>query len=890
MSICSGINNVVNYTYSDEPTLLSPNASIITQQVQQDFRFRTFFNGNGILIDETSNPGGITISYTGAPGAGYNFFNNSIMNSSANVYDSISGNNVFFRPLIEGPGIDIVESSGITISATPYTYSTVNNNFDATLLSPTTPFNFRFKGLVQGTNIVFDEVTSPGNIRISSISQIQLQENNTLFVDEQFGSDFTGTRERRDLPYRTITQAANDALTGDTIYVLPGNYTDSITISTSLNFHLVDGANWLSSNAPLLTVNGSFTVSFSGDGVYTSSLIGASIITGNPSNVYFSGKELNILNSSTGFNLTNSNLYVDVPLINGTGSATLTSLTCTSLFNIKIVSGVLRTFARLLSASGPLNYELNTNLLGITTNNTIGIDYSGEYSNISINANVSNIVLNGLMINVVDTNASINTKSQVHFCFNSHSTYVNGDPFISLNSTKTLNFVPQAFIKSDNFIISQMSSLANPNFIFSNGGDINVTIKNLELLSATNNGNLAQVTGAFTLSSDRVNWISNFVNATECYISCNDFSWHGIMNSTNGFIKSESMNGFANAQITGTWEIDSNKITITGTNSVTMIQPTNITIRANSLQFNTSTSNLAINIQPTNSLTLKVASLVFTYSGSHNLINNFGRLLINSNFIKDLVFINYAECTISCDYLKCENFTSNFVFDNRGTSTLNLGLVEIDNFPNMFTNLGETNIVIQKLIHQSSSISSNVFRSSGTINLTINEIIYNPTISGTFLIMNAGGGNFFTKRISSSTLATNVIHTFGNSNINVKVDYGLINCRFIDISSSTSKTIVSCEDMERNANGEIIRINTSPSGIIDIKGTYRTLGPNVIQNSGTLRLSLSSAKLISTSACILSTTPSLRINTIPSSAKFAPSGSSISVVPSGSLFVDPLLE
>lgn len=67
--------------------------------------------------------------------------------------------------------------------------------------------------------------------------------NNTVFVDQAFGSDSTGLRERLDLPFQTITAAQTAALSGDTIHVFPGTYTDYNLGKYGVSFYFSLGAN-----------------------------------------------------------------------------------------------------------------------------------------------------------------------------------------------------------------------------------------------------------------------------------------------------------------------------------------------------------------------------------------------------------------------------------------------------------------------------------------------------------------------------------------------------------------------------------------------------------------------------------------------------------------------
>lgn len=64
----------------------------------------------------------------------------------------------------------------------------------------------------------------------------------TLFVDAIFGNDSTGTRERFDLPFRTISAATTAAGVGDTIHVRPGSYNENIILKDGVNIYAELGA------------------------------------------------------------------------------------------------------------------------------------------------------------------------------------------------------------------------------------------------------------------------------------------------------------------------------------------------------------------------------------------------------------------------------------------------------------------------------------------------------------------------------------------------------------------------------------------------------------------------------------------------------------------------
>jgi hypothetical protein len=64
----------------------------------------------------------------------------------------------------------------------------------------------------------------------------------TLFVDAVFGNDGTGTREKFDLPFLTISAAITAANIGDTVHVRPGSYAENIVLKDGVNIYAEIGA------------------------------------------------------------------------------------------------------------------------------------------------------------------------------------------------------------------------------------------------------------------------------------------------------------------------------------------------------------------------------------------------------------------------------------------------------------------------------------------------------------------------------------------------------------------------------------------------------------------------------------------------------------------------
>lgn len=120
------------------------------------------------------------------------------------------------------------------------TYSTLSfPGATATVVAQKVGNDFRFKPLVEGPGINLDD---NGNAIIISGSSIFV--NNTLYVDAEFGNDSTGAREMPSRPYATILQAFIDALPGDTIVVRPGAYSilSRIPLVNNVHFYFELGA------------------------------------------------------------------------------------------------------------------------------------------------------------------------------------------------------------------------------------------------------------------------------------------------------------------------------------------------------------------------------------------------------------------------------------------------------------------------------------------------------------------------------------------------------------------------------------------------------------------------------------------------------------------------
>jgi hypothetical protein len=194
--MCEPSNEIdpgVVYTYSN--TLSPFDASVVDVKIGNDFRFRPFFAGSGIIIDQTTNPGAITVTATNTP-LSYTF---STLGGDATLVGSLVGTDFRFRGLSQGQNIAFDNSNPnfLQISSIPYTYSTITVTPPSVSVVATQLGNdFRFRPLIAGTGIAFDTTTTPNAITISSTaaadtySTIPVASTTASVVAAKVGNDF----------------------------------------------------------------------------------------------------------------------------------------------------------------------------------------------------------------------------------------------------------------------------------------------------------------------------------------------------------------------------------------------------------------------------------------------------------------------------------------------------------------------------------------------------------------------------------------------------------------------------------------------------------------------------------------------------------------------------
>ena len=887
------------YTYSTLQTTPGYNATVVDVQQGFDFPFKPFFAGNGIQIEEVTNPGAITVTYTGAPGQPYTYSTQTP--GDATVVGTQIGTNFGFKPINGGTNIDVSEVAGAVVIDGPTYASNVVVGSDANITAAQVGNEFRFKPLNAGTNITIDEVTLPGAITISASGTFSLFQNNTLFVDQQYGSNITGTRERRDLPYQTITAAYNAAQSGDQIRIFPGFYSESLTVSLPvLNFYLEDGATWSSiANNPVITFLGGNSYAIDGHGSFNTSLVNGGIITslGGP---YIQFKANFVLNANlaTAFRLGNASADIHVPLIIGNGPIlTASNVVANSVSSITLNSDKIDNTNALFAISGTdmIDLKITTNYL--KTFGSLAGQCNCAMASIVLKSNYAEFTPTGLgtaAIVINDTSVNNLSKSLVDVEFDIATILANNSPFVRITSTKTQpNLYPRFHGKFDNFTALNVANL--PMFD-TNGGDVYIDANIVSNSGNSTNGYFANVLGSLYLDVKNFSWIFsgnvNCITATNCFIKADSFIWTGLLTSSNGYIKAQSLTGLTECQLTGVWDIDTNEFIMSGT-AATLINSTVgvISIKSNLLRLTTA-SNLAIS----SSATIQINSdyLEFIFSSSHALVNivSTGNV-IKAGYIKDIAIIISGELSLSADQMVNSTANNVYIVNNGGIFNGNIGKIDITNKNLMFQSIGINSVFNLRAITISHSLSLGVqpvlFDASlgGIFNISADNINYTPSVNG-YLMLNSSNNVSSVLKVSKlvcSGLMLGGIRQAGTANTLVTIDDATVNCTLFICASASQKSTLNCQYATCTVNLPLIDV-TNPPTVFEIGGTYKTAGANVITNSANCTIGLHGVKLLSTAACVNST-GILVLSITPSSARFAPVGTS--VVPVGALFIDATL-
>ena len=285
------IDSGVLYTYSTIQTVTPYDATVVDTKVNNNFPFKPFIAGTGILIDETTNVGGITITSTGAT-TGYTF--STLPGGDATVVSALVGTDFQFKGLKQGQNIifDNSNPNFVQISSAPYTYSTFAvAQPSVSLLGTLLGNDFRFKPLIAGTGISLDAITVPNGIVINNttvadtFSTLPVVGVTATTVANKVGTDF---RFRGFIPGTNIT--IDQITTPNAITISSAQYTfsDAAVLGLSVRDSLV-GTDFVfkrllaGSNITLSTITpGTITISTPTPPVYTYS---SNVVAGSDANI-----------------------------------------------------------------------------------------------------------------------------------------------------------------------------------------------------------------------------------------------------------------------------------------------------------------------------------------------------------------------------------------------------------------------------------------------------------------------------------------------------------------------------------------------------------------------------------------------------------------------------
>lgn len=124
-------------------------------------------------------------------------------------------------------------------------------DFDGTAGAPGAAATLAVGTVTTGAPGTAPTVTNTGSTAAAVFAfqfPIGIGHDNTLFVDLGFGA-VAGIRERIDKPWNTIGAAITAAISGDTVHIRAGSYTEDITLKNGVDIHCEEG----------VTINGKIT-------------------------------------------------------------------------------------------------------------------------------------------------------------------------------------------------------------------------------------------------------------------------------------------------------------------------------------------------------------------------------------------------------------------------------------------------------------------------------------------------------------------------------------------------------------------------------------------------------------------------------------------------------
>lgn len=223
--------------------------------------------------------------------------------------------------------------------------------------------------------------------------------NNTLFVDAQFGNNFTGLREDETKPFKTLAVALLRAEPGDTIYVHPGEYNEnSLILKNEVNWFFSEGASIVNSTTgtSIFIINSDVTSTITGYGIFASSFEVVKHLDG-IANLTIKGESFeapNIFNlSGTSVNPSifdiEGNNFIGTNILFHNENATVTF----NFHSISVIDNIINVIG-----SGKITMNGNS-ITKNTTGSTHGFDNRSNSINIIVNCQSYIHIGNGYAIN-----------------------------------------------------------------------------------------------------------------------------------------------------------------------------------------------------------------------------------------------------------------------------------------------------------------------------------------------------------------------------------------------------------------------------------------------------------------------------------------------------------
>jgi len=872
-------------TYASN-TVPGSDANITATQVGNEFRFKPLNGGTNVTIEETTLAGAITIN-------GPTYASNTVPGSDANITATQVGNEFRFKPLNAGNNVTIDETTlpgAITInsaSSTVYTYSSnVVAGSDANITATQVGNDFRFKPLNAGTNITIEETTLPGAITINSTStSATLQQNNILYVDEQFGNNATGVRERLDRPYQTISAALTASSPGDLIYILPGTYTVlNITPPSNLSMYLSGGVIFNgTSGSNVFIVNSGITFAVFGDGVINNNFLAS--VNGN---LYLNTRTISgrITNNGTVNVIAQGYTTAELFSLNS-GSTTLQAETInspitTALFTVSTTTHTLTCRANSITCAGLLNSSTNACSIDITANSIVNTSTS-----------LASILLQDA--------SGAGGQSNCYATIKTNTFSVASGLIASPSSLKTLNFMPvisliannifstklvsstTLFLATSGIILVKASKLiyaGTGNFSIFNGNvyaDIDiiapdpsstvtvvtfgingVNIKsNIVVANGTignGNYNINSLTGTGLIfnagAGTTLNYTGKIFNTTNT--SQLVFGSGNIMNINIDFITINSTFTLGTSALTTI--INARTITLTGTQTTLATDNTSVYINAESVTDLLFEGNGTVYLDVDNYLltgTTTFAS-VASVNGNiknmtivgNNILNNISNTMsLNIDVLNIPVFITTSVPVM--------NMTQNVIIN------LQIGRLNFNNAnrPFLTTLAGTTNITIDNFYVNNSSNSLYMFNLAGIVSMSVNNLYLQSSTANGLFMRKTGGSNTTVDVKNIIGTSSNILRLFNNQTnagpFVIRIGYALINCELLRCEISGHNTYLYATRAECTSATNLITNTTG--GVLEFGGSLKTAGSHILDSTANMVANILPSKFVSTGNCIRST-------------------------------------